>query len=40
MYQIPLRILSIAILLFALYSVYARIKKGCMVEYNSKRMST
>jgi hypothetical protein len=26
MYQIPLRILSIAILLFALYSVYARIK--------------
>jgi hypothetical protein len=39
-YQIQLRILSIAILLFALYSVHARIKKGCMIEYNNKRMST
>jgi hypothetical protein len=40
LYQIQLRILSIAILLFALYSVHARIKKGCMIEYNNKRMST
>ena len=39
-YQIQLRILSIAILLFALYSVHARIKKGCMIKYNNKRMST
>ena len=39
-YQIQLRILSIAILLFALYSVHARTKKGCMIEYNNKRRST
>jgi hypothetical protein len=40
MYQIPLRLLSIAILLFALYSVHTRITKDCMVEYNNKSMST
>ena len=40
MYQIQLRLLSIAILLFAIYSVHARIKKGCMIEYNNKGTST
>jgi hypothetical protein len=39
-YQIPLRLLSIAILLFALYSVHTRITKGCMVEHKNKSMST
>ena len=31
-YQIPLRIISIAILLFALYSIHIRITKSCVVN--------
>lgn len=34
MYQIPLRIISIGILLFALYSVHKRITKTCVMDYN------
>lgn len=34
MYQIPLRIISIGILLFALYSVHKRVTKTCVMHYN------
>ena len=34
-YQMPLRIISIGILLFALYSVHKRITKACVIEYHN-----
>lgn len=34
-YQIPLRLLSIGILLFALYSVHKRITETCIIDYYS-----
>jgi hypothetical protein len=34
-YQIPLRLISIGILLFALYSVHGRIAKSCLKDYHS-----
>lgn len=34
MYQIALRIISIGILLFALYSVHKRVTKTCLMDYN------
>lgn len=34
MHQIPLRIISIGILLFALYSVHKRITNTCVMDYN------
>src|SRR5919106_58277 len=34
-YQLPLRILSIAVLLFALYSVHKRITKNCVMNFDS-----
>jgi hypothetical protein len=33
-YQLPLRILSIAVLLFALYSIHKRITKNCVVNFD------
>jgi hypothetical protein len=33
-YQLPLRILSIAVLLFALYSIHKRITKNCVVDFD------
>jgi hypothetical protein len=34
-YQLPLRILSIAVLLFALYSIHKRITKNCVVNFDN-----
>jgi hypothetical protein len=34
-YQLPLRILSTAVLLFALYSVHKRITKNCVVNFDN-----
>jgi hypothetical protein len=34
-YQIPLRLISIGILLFALYTVHGRIAKSCVKDYHS-----
>ncbi len=33
-YQIPLRILSVAILIFALYIIHKRILQSCAIEFN------
>ncbi|MGI8832790.1 MAG: hypothetical protein ACR2IS_09160, partial [Nitrososphaeraceae archaeon] len=35
-YQTPMRLISIGILLFALYSVHKRIAEGCAVNYNNR----
>ena len=34
-YRLPLRILSIAVLLFALYSVHKRLTKNCVVNFDN-----
>jgi hypothetical protein len=34
-YQIPLRIISVAILIFALYSIHKRITQSCVMSSNS-----
>jgi hypothetical protein len=34
-YQLPLRILSISVLLFALYSIHKRITKNCVVNFDN-----
>ncbi len=34
-YQIPLRLLSVGLLLWALYAVSTRLQKSCMVDYDS-----
>jgi hypothetical protein len=34
-YQVPLRLISIGILLFALYTVINRISKSCIVDYGN-----
>lgn len=39
-YQIPLRIISIAILIFALYSVHKRITQTCAIESRNASMET
>jgi hypothetical protein len=39
-YQIPLRLVSIAILLWALYSVHNKITKPCIFNNTSKKQST
>jgi hypothetical protein len=39
-YQIPLRIISIAILFFALYTIHKRITQGCAIEFGSDSMET
>jgi hypothetical protein len=37
-YQVPLRLVSIGILLFALYSVDKRVTESCVVEYKNKKI--
>ncbi len=39
-YQIPLRIISIAILFFALYIIHKRITQSCAIEFGSDSMET
>ncbi len=39
-YQIPLRIVSLVILIFALYYIHKRIVQSCMIDLNSKNMKT
>jgi hypothetical protein len=39
-YQVPLRLISIGILLFALYSVHKRLTESCVVDYKNKKMTT
>jgi hypothetical protein len=39
-YQIPLRIISIGILIFALYSVHKRITNTCVIEYHNNVKET
>ena len=39
-YQIPLRIISIAILFFALYTIHKRITQSCAIEFGSDSMET
>ncbi|MGH9985826.1 MAG: hypothetical protein ACRD8W_17925 [Nitrososphaeraceae archaeon] len=39
-YQIPLRIVSLAILIFALYYIHKRIVQSCIIDLNSKNMKT
>jgi hypothetical protein len=34
-YQIPLRVISVGLLLWALYAVSNRLTKSCMVDYDS-----
>jgi hypothetical protein len=35
LHELSLRIISIGILLFALYSIHKRITKSCVTEYNN-----
>ena len=37
-YQVPLRIVSVGILVLALYSVHKRVTESCMVDYDKKKM--
>ena len=39
-YQIPLRIISVAILIFALYYINKRIVQGCVLVYRKNNMAT
>ncbi|HZA68780.1 MAG TPA: hypothetical protein VE548_03700 [Nitrososphaeraceae archaeon] len=39
-YQIPLRIISVAILFFALYTIHKRITQSCAIEFGSDSMET
>jgi hypothetical protein len=39
-YQIPLRIISIAILIFALYSIHKRIVQSCVTGFRDNNMKT
>jgi hypothetical protein len=39
-YQIPLRIISLAILIFALYTVHKRITQSCVIDVRSDSIET
>jgi hypothetical protein len=39
-YQIPLRIASLAILIFALYYVHKKIAQSCVIDFTNKNMRT
>jgi hypothetical protein len=39
-YQIPLRIISLAILFFALYTIHKRITQSCVIEFGSDSVET
>jgi len=39
-YQIPLRVISVAILIFALYSIYNRIVQNCNMDFRNNNMKT
>jgi hypothetical protein len=39
-YQIPIRIVSLAILIFALYSIHRRIAQSCTLDFKSSAMDT
>jgi hypothetical protein len=39
-YQIPLRIISLAILFFALYTIHKRITRSCVIEFGSDSVET
>jgi len=39
-YQIPLRVISVAILIFALYSIHKRIVQNCNMDFRNNNMKT
>jgi hypothetical protein len=39
-YQVPLRIISIAILIFALYSIHKKIVQSCVMDFRNNNMKT
>jgi hypothetical protein len=39
-YQIPLRIISVAILIFTLYSIHKRITQSCVMDFSTNNMKT
>jgi hypothetical protein len=39
-YQIPLRIISVAILILALYSIHKRIVQSCIMDFRNNNMKT
>jgi len=39
-YQIPLRIISVAILVFALYSIHKRIVQSCIMDFSANNIKT
>ena len=39
-YQIPLRIISLAFLFFALYTIHKRITRSCVIEFGSDSVET
>ena len=39
-YQIPLRIISVAILIFALYYIHRRIMQSCVIDFKNNNMET
>lgn len=39
-YQLPLRIISIAILIFALYSIHRKIVQSCVIDFKNNNMKT
>jgi hypothetical protein len=39
-YQIPLRIISVAILIFALYTMHRKIVKSCVIDFKNNNVKT